>query len=128
MENKFAKLSNGLIVIPVEKDISSVGLWIELNILQNTVPQFKYLGWITKDGCSFDCSKYINAWDDMSFEGFKDLIEFETDFRFENPLGGYNHAIKRHIVTGTWQEFQDKVVEKLIVVKEHEILPTSQTP
>lgn len=55
-----------------------------------------------------------------SIVGFKEVNSYTylkktiENARFgwgENPLGDYNTVIKRHIVTGTWQEFEDKTFD-----------------
>lgn len=43
-----------------------------------------------------------------ALESFISAIEAQNHYWGKNPLGDYNTVIKRHIVTGTWQEFEDK--------------------
>lgn len=56
---------------------------------------------------------YKNYKDDNSFyssakKSFISAVEAKGFYWLENPLGDYNTVIKRHIVTGTWKEFEDK--------------------
>lgn len=44
-------------------------------------------------------------------EGLIKMIESQGYYWGENTLGDYNNVIKRHIVTGTWQQYQDKTFD-----------------
>jgi hypothetical protein len=98
------------------------------------------LGTITKDSCDFDLSLiYSDVKDCNSNECFnwvKKQIESETDYLFDNPLGkipkkaailigGMELLVKESYAArvnkvryGNWQAAQDRVIEKLVIIKE----------
>jgi hypothetical protein len=136
---KTAKLKNGLICVSVPNKwerfyidtVKSIG-YFENNILGFfdpnilMLPHIQILGTITKDECSFDLTPYIKSWDFMEFEGFKSMIENETEFLFGNPhkkpkAEDYANQdvrdmwIKKDLEE--WQQHQSRVIEKLLILK-----------
>jgi hypothetical protein len=130
---KTHKLKNGLIVISVQKDaerfeiINGIleyahypsGMRFDTIALHNN---YQILGTLTKDSCDFDLLDNCLA---MSFESFKQLIEHETDFLFENkpePIGSSDpNAIDDYIEEyREWEYNQDRVIEKLLILKEND--------
>lgn len=52
-----------------------------------------------------DCWLYENK---TTIDSFISAIEAQGYYWGENPLGDYSNALKRHILTGTWQEAESK--------------------
>ncbi len=131
---KTVKLKNGLILVSVPNKwerfyIDTVKLigYFENNILGFfnpnilMLPYIKILGTITKDNLNitttnenFELEQYRDY-----FEKLKSMIEAETDFLFENPLGERPnlsfHTNENNIKE--WQQHQSRVIEKLLILK-----------
>jgi hypothetical protein len=102
------------------------------------LPHIQILGTITANECSFDCSEYVlggfctsngmNLYEDYldddscfetPFDSFKSMIEAETEFLFENPLGkqaSINFNTNENNIK-EWQQAQSRVIEKLLILK-----------
>lgn len=148
---KTAKLKNGLICISVPMDATdfhksnhAIGFksnnWKHDRDCNNLcyvsfglggAINLQILGTITTNECSFDLTliygkvKGCNC--NECFLWVKEMIEAETNFLFENPMGNepiidepnihsqyyasqiYNHA--------EWQKYQSRVIEKLLIIK-----------
>lgn len=77
---------------------------------------YDVVGYCTADEISFDTEPYTNATGLQSKEIFLQMLK-ANDVHFVNPYGDYATAHKRHILTGTWQEAESKVVEKILILK-----------
>ena len=87
---------------------------------------FEILGTITATECSFNCSEITNEWKGCNcgecFDFVKEKIEIATGYLFENPV---SHPIeieptsRNHYeaVKSKWQQHQDRVIEKLLIIK-----------
>lgn len=142
------KLKNGLLVIPVPKDAEDfvvknypiAGKWLEeknsknFNAWKTPLDKkltYQIIGIITKDETTID-SKILADYDinyepnTSVFSRFKSMIEAETGYLFENKprpkCEDYANQEVRDIWMQsdlkTWQQHQDRVIEKLVVIKE----------
>jgi len=136
---KTQKLKNGLICVSVPKDATNIFLynkntlrWQEgivptYHMLEKVNYDYEIFGTITKDETTID-SKVLSSYDvnyepnTSVFSRFKSMIESETEFLFENPKShpseieptNRNHYDQ---ITEQWQQAQDRVVEKLLILK-----------
>ena len=132
-----SKLENGLIVIPVpkyaedfikSKQIEDIDLFVKMG--------FEILGTIDKNECSFDCTIYVDDFIDSPqyidyFHAFKKMIENETDYLFENnkqnPIN-YRGIMDDdyYKIVNIWGQNQERLIEKLLIVKTEQKAEASQ--
>lgn len=134
------KLTNELIIVSVPKNATD--FWINncgcirysqengmvSSVIEPTTlgfyadnDNYKIIGTITKEICDFDLLDIS-----MDFESFKQQIEIETNYLFENNLEffderDYDHDSSLEITMYNnkkiWQQHQDRVFEKLLIIK-----------
>lgn len=109
---KTAKLKNGLICVSVPMDATNFRKFVGKND-----EQYQILGTITANECSFDLIDDLGF--TITFDSFKSMIEAETEFLFDNPLGKQAsinfHTNENNIKQ--WQSAQSRVIEKILILK-----------
>lgn len=70
---------------------------------------------ITEEQCKYIVCKFEHT--ETYLDELFNRLKHKKIYLFHNPLGNYETALKRHVVTGTWDEIESKTFYNPFIFK-----------